>query len=341
MNYSKFLFSLVIFFALQSTAQLDSIPQGTFGKDYNITDSQGRKQGDWMRVFEAGSVYYLGQFKNDKPVGEFRYYYESGELMTKANHIDEISTEAVSYRLDGSVVSVGTYKDQKKWGLWKLYDENGILASEENYEADRLSGVSKIYYKNGQLAKSMTYVDDVLNGQWNEYFMKGALKGEGVYVSGKQHGKVLTYQAPNIKLYEGELKNELAIGEWRHYLEDGRLKLRILYDDAGVELRRKFENGDIEEFYDSGIPKSYYEYKRGKKHGPFEEFYNIGNFVRREMISEQQGQPIEFKETLEDTQLKMEGEYRMGNLEGEIIYYDEKGMITKKEFYENGVLTEQ
>jgi len=341
MKYCTLLLLFLSSVAVQANAQTDSIPSGEYGKDYNITDSSGKKQGRWMRVYEEGQIYYIGQFENGFPVGEFVYYYPGGEVMTIAKHIDNTTSDAISYRKNGSVVSVGSYKSQKKIGLWKMYDENDVLAAEENYAEDVLDGESKIYYKNGQLAKSMTYSNALLNGPWKEYFQNGSLKGEGTYVYGKQNGQIVAYEAPNIKIYEGELKNDLATGEWRYYLEDGRLKLRILYDDSGAEIRRKFENGEIEEFYDSGIPKSYYEYRHGKIHGPFEEFYNRGDFVRREIISAEPGQAIEFKESLENTQLKMDGEYKMGKLEGEIIYYNEDGTILKKEFYVDGVITEQ
>ena len=43
-----------------------------FAQEYNKVDSQGRKQGEWRKVHEGKNVYeYKGQFKNDKPVGEF------------------------------------------------------------------------------------------------------------------------------------------------------------------------------------------------------------------------------------------------------------------------------
>jgi len=136
------------------------------------------------------------------------------------------------------------------------------------------------------------------------------------------------------------MKNGVAVGEWRFYLPNGLVEYKILYDDSGKEIKRKFENGEQEEFYESGIPKSYYEYKNGKKHGPFQEFYNKGDYIRREIMPEAQGESIEWKETLENTQVKVEGEYRNGNLVGEVIYSTEDGRIEKTEVYELGVLIE-
>jgi len=328
----------IIFLSLNLSAQNDSIPAGKYGVDYNITSANGKKSGRWYRVYDDGSLYYTGTFKDGIPEGEFRYYYRSGELMTIATHKDHQTAETVSYRMDGTVVSKGNYLNQKKNGEWLLYNEEGKLTSSESYKADSLSGVSKVYYINGVLAKEMSYDDNHLNGPWKEYFDDGNVKGEGTYLNDQLHGYLINYQSPKVKLYEGELREGLAIGEWKYYLDDGRVKLRILYDDNGVEVRRKFENGEVEEYYDSGIPMSYYEYKHGQLHGPFEEYYNKGDFERREVISTEPGQPIEWKETLVNTQLKREGEYRMGKLHGEVISYNEDGTVLKTEQYDQGEL---
>jgi len=40
--------------------------------DFNKKDSQGRKQGKWVELHEKSSIKkYEGQFKDDKPFGEF------------------------------------------------------------------------------------------------------------------------------------------------------------------------------------------------------------------------------------------------------------------------------
>ena len=46
----------------------------------NLTDQQGRKQGKWVKNYNYGSMRYEGMFLDDKPVGEFKYYYKDGSL---------------------------------------------------------------------------------------------------------------------------------------------------------------------------------------------------------------------------------------------------------------------
>ena len=53
----------------------------------NQTDSKGRKQGEWAKTYPKSRVYqYKGQFKDDKPIGTFTYYYESGKVKAVIKH---------------------------------------------------------------------------------------------------------------------------------------------------------------------------------------------------------------------------------------------------------------
>ena len=44
----------------------------------NQTDKAGLKQGLWRKHYPNGNIRYEGNFSNDQPEGEFRYYHESG-----------------------------------------------------------------------------------------------------------------------------------------------------------------------------------------------------------------------------------------------------------------------
>ena len=40
----------------------------------NQTDKNGLKQGRWEKTYTNGAIRYQGQFRNDKPYGEFKYF---------------------------------------------------------------------------------------------------------------------------------------------------------------------------------------------------------------------------------------------------------------------------
>ena len=54
----------------------------------NKIDENGKKQGPWKKTYPRSiAVQYEGQFKDDKPVGTFKYYYPSRKI--QADFISE------------------------------------------------------------------------------------------------------------------------------------------------------------------------------------------------------------------------------------------------------------
>jgi antitoxin component YwqK of YwqJK toxin-antitoxin module len=49
-------------------------------KAANQTDKSGRKQGRWIKRYPSVTIMYDGIFRDDKPVGEFKRYYEDQTL---------------------------------------------------------------------------------------------------------------------------------------------------------------------------------------------------------------------------------------------------------------------
>ena len=45
-----------------------------FSQGENKIDANGQKQGEWKKYHENGMLRYIGTFKNDKPIDEFKYY---------------------------------------------------------------------------------------------------------------------------------------------------------------------------------------------------------------------------------------------------------------------------
>ena len=44
-------------------------------QDVNKIDAKGKKQGVWKKYHPNGMLRYTGSFKDDKPVGVFKYYF--------------------------------------------------------------------------------------------------------------------------------------------------------------------------------------------------------------------------------------------------------------------------
>ncbi len=56
-----------------------------FSQEGNRTDGKG-KQGEWKKYHKNGMLHKVGSFKNDKPIGEFKYYYDTGKIQAKMTH---------------------------------------------------------------------------------------------------------------------------------------------------------------------------------------------------------------------------------------------------------------
>ena len=59
----------------------------SFSQSINQVDLQGKKQGELKKYYEkSGRVLYEGRFKDDKPTGVFRFYYENGSKKALIDH---------------------------------------------------------------------------------------------------------------------------------------------------------------------------------------------------------------------------------------------------------------
>ncbi len=342
---SLFLFLSVLAFS-QKPGHI--FPQGEAGKDYNLTDAKGKRQGPWIRVYgnNPKALLYKGQFKDGQPIGEWEWYYITGELMTKMTHVKgEEITDNISYYETGGLMSEGRFvlknidgkQKRCREGLWKLYDRKGTLIAEENYTDSLLNGGCRYYFPSGKLLAIFPYKMGLKDGPFVEYYESGKKMREGTYVVESFDGEFTSWNENGTIDFQGKYVKGVKEGTWHHYNSKGRIEISVLYKN-GSETRRKYVNGTFKEYYDSGIPKSEYTYTEGEKDGPFTEWYDIGNFVQVPASKEDMELGITQREKLEGTQVKMQGDYVEGKLEGEVIYYSEKGLVSKVEVYEAGVL---
>ncbi len=162
----------------------------------NQVDSKGRKQGPWEKVYEGKEVYqYKGQFKDDKPVGKFTYYYESSKVKAIVNHEPSGRSEAFFYHENGVLMSHGIYRNMKKDSVWTNFVPSGRLSNKETYKADSLDGAKVIYFvpedptdKSQRVSAVMNYNNGKLDGEYKEFFIDGTLMRKGIYENGKKIG---------------------------------------------------------------------------------------------------------------------------------------------------------
>jgi antitoxin component YwqK of YwqJK toxin-antitoxin module len=208
----------------------------------NVTDAKGLKQGYWEKINpQTGKLVYKGTFKDDKPVGTFKYYY--AEIDTVHTLMQFTSKPGVAYAtmyfMTGKLQAKGKYMNEKKDSTWNFYDESGKLLSQETYKEGKRNGKSVVYFQNGEISEEHTYKMDIEDGTFNQYFEGKKLKGEGTYENGKQVGKSAYYYPNGTTAAMGYFnKAGNKNGLWLYKDIDGKVTSKNVYDN-GKELSGK------------------------------------------------------------------------------------------------------
>jgi antitoxin component YwqK of YwqJK toxin-antitoxin module len=214
----------------------------------NRTDSQGKKQGHWIKKFPNESIMYDGYFKDDHPVGEFKRYFEDQELKSDLFYSDDgRKATAVIYHQNGNISSKGVYIDQMKEGKWQFYSEyiKGYLISEEFYSKNLKNGLSLKYYPDSTIAERLTYINDLKEGELIQYYQSGAVCLKTNYLHGRINGKFEVWFENGAIQFSGQYKNDSREGLWIIYKNDGTIKYKSEYVD-GVTNDHQMDNDETD-----------------------------------------------------------------------------------------------
>lgn len=203
----------------------------------NKKDAQGRKQGPWEKAYpKSRALEYKGQFKDDKPVGTFYYYYPSNKLKSVVVH-DPVTNRstAIVYHENGTVFAQGIYRNQLKDSVWNYYGPSGRQSLQETYKDNKLHGLTTVFYvpemaedKRLMKAKTTMYENGIKNGEVIEYFDDGIVKSKGKYLNGVLDG-LFTINHPN--------GNKMIL---ERYKKGERHGWCSTYDQVGKELGKKY-----------------------------------------------------------------------------------------------------
>ncbi len=222
---------LVVLFILK--APLNSWAQSTT-QDLNETDAKGLKQGKWVKKHTNGNIRYTGQFENDKPVGHFQYFYETGKPKATIIHAgDGKHATTTLFAEDGSKMAEGFYTNQLKDSTWKYFDSKGNLSAIECYKNTKMHGIWKTFYQaDTAIAELTTYKDGKKNGPWKQFFKSGKLKCAGFYFNENLDGEYIGFNTEGITLYKGQYIDGLREGLWEYFTDEGKLKTKEWYKDG-------------------------------------------------------------------------------------------------------------
>jgi antitoxin component YwqK of YwqJK toxin-antitoxin module len=218
-----FIFSLLLI-CLSSFSQIN--------EDINLTDKNGMKQGHWIKKYPDGHILYEGYFKDNKPVGAFKRYYENDTIHSVLIYSDNSNVaNALIYHPNGFIASKGRFVNQLKEGKWQYFSAriDGHLVWEEEYKANIRNGLSLKYYPDSSLAEQLNYINDLREGEWLQYFPNGEICLKANYVNGKLQGSFEVFFDNGKPEYIGQYKDDTRNGSWKIFNTDGSLKYNIEY----------------------------------------------------------------------------------------------------------------
>lgn len=230
-------FSQLLLVLILCLSAISAFAQPPAAEGYpNRIDEKGRKQGPWRKTDDKGVVQYVGQFKDDQPVGKFSYYDPDGKLLREMNFVNTHITYVTLYWVTGKKQAEGKYLDQKKDSIWRFFDGNELLLSEENYKAGKKEGLSTTYYPGtSQVFEKKAYKNDLQDGVCQEFYSSGQKKSEGTFVLGNPEGRAVWYYETGKVSIMGNYKKGLKDGVWVYYTRDGKEKARETWKDGNLQ----------------------------------------------------------------------------------------------------------
>jgi antitoxin component YwqK of YwqJK toxin-antitoxin module len=231
MAYIKSVFFVFIFFTCFFTSENFN------AQKINQFNKNKERTGLWKKYHPNKRIRYVGQFKNGKEIGVFKFYditTSKFPVIVKNFSKNSDSVFVQFYKLSGKIDTKGFLLDRKRIGKWTYFYPNGKIMSVENYNNGLLYGAQYIYYPNGKTTEFALYLEGVKNGITKKYSSKGILIEEVYYKNGKPNG-VAKYFELNGNLKEtGTYKNGKRVGKWEYYLEGE------IATDADKKKKNKF-----------------------------------------------------------------------------------------------------
>jgi antitoxin component YwqK of YwqJK toxin-antitoxin module len=226
------------------------LPFLTFSQ-INQTDSNGLRQGLWKKQQPNGRLMYEGNFKDGKPVGEWKRYHEGGQVKAAINYqLDSDSAYTQLFDKFGKKMAEGNYIDQKKEGSWIYFLGNRKVA-EEQFKAGLKNGISIKYYDTGELMEEADWVNGNQEGNHKIFYKEGEPYLQCKMSNNQRNGLCLILSKNGRMEMEANYKNNLRQGVWKYYNENGEFRYSLNYNEGELlnpEVRDSIANLQMQSF---------------------------------------------------------------------------------------------
>lgn len=282
----------------------------------------GAKVGTWKYFHKNGNVKSIENYAT----GEITVYSEKGN---KAEHFflknDAIEGDVELFYESGPINEKLKFAAGKKHGNRVIYFGDGTVKASYQYKNGQPDGDYFLNYENGKISERCSYKNDMLDGKYESFHINGVLAIIGNYANGYQAGQWKHYYS-NRKLQRTGTYNEkgLPVGEWTYYDPGG-----LLTEKRNFDIEGRY-HGDIT-YYDDGKVYCISSYKKDVIIK--DTFYDVNGNV----LNTSGGNEGTFysKNYFSTGELRSEGNYKKGKMEGQWKFYNRFGRFISEFFYKD------
>lgn len=209
----------------------------------NQFDKNKKRTGVWKKYYPNKRIRYIGQFKEGKEVGTFKFYNIKNSKFPDIIKVFDNNSDSVSvsyFYNNGELKVKGKLLSRKKVGRWLYYFRNRRKFSVETYKDGMLHGEFLVYFKKtGKIAERSKYKDGLLDGVSKKFTDSGILIEEVIYKKNLPNGLAKFFDLKGNLKEKGIYKNGLRIGKWEYYLEGKPIDVKTKKEQLKNKIPKK------------------------------------------------------------------------------------------------------
>lgn len=291
----------------------------------NRYDREGKKHGYWKTFFDDWSLHTECYYKHGLRNGFYKEYDEKGNLKKITmfvNDVEQVMEPDMKplivqheYYPNGKVKREASFRDGKREGIWREFDEEGNVIKSQTYSKGGLinegivgtdgkrRGEYKEFYPDSTLRVEGLFIDGLRSGEWKFYYHNGQLQEIGIYKEGEPEGVWTWYYDNGQKQIEEQFFKGTHNGPYKEYDAKGNVIVSGTYFDGMKNGKWTEQIGDM---------RSQGEYRNDKQVGEWVSYYNNDKMAFR-------------------------GTFNAGYPDGEHFFYYENGKLREIQSYATGV----
>jgi antitoxin component YwqK of YwqJK toxin-antitoxin module len=136
------------------------------------------------------------------------------------------------YEEDGSLRTAGSYRNDRRHGVWTTVDRHGDTLSILQFKDGRKDGIQAYWADNGRLLRVERFSDGVPNGPLYRFFPDGTPRELSWYEDGKAQGPYMEWYKSEVDraaFIRGAFLNGEREGLWTWAYPNGRPQLQGRY----------------------------------------------------------------------------------------------------------------